>query len=428
MKNLMIKKRVGVRALPITLAVILALVLSLGSLTAVFADDPEVDATAALTKVFEMAEGTTTPEAEFTFDITTASENVPTDIPSVNDVVVEYDSAVLGTTHQGLKTVPLQSGNIFAGVNFPHAGIYIYDIAEEESGYTIDQDTETLTYSDASYKVKVYVEQKQSGTGTYIKAIESFKTTDDAGTSTDPQDPTGGKVDPTPGTPDPEPEDPLNGLSSMTFTNVYVKNTGGGGPPSGSNTVLSASKTVIDGGDEAKYFPFTVKVTKPATIDDTPTYKGYVMEGGSVVTSASNGAIVLAAGQPNNYINFVSGTDTTVKLKHGQSLVFTEIEVGATYVATESAQLNYNTSIELTADDVVSNLGEVLTTGAARGVTEGTDLAAFTNAYDEVTPTGVVIDNLPYLGLIALAIAALAVYLAAKRRRRIREAMATERS
>jgi hypothetical protein len=57
----------------------------------------------------------------------------------------------------------------------------------------------------------------------------------------------------------------------------------------------------------------------------------------------------------------------------------------------------------------------------ARILGEAANGAVFTNAYEDVSPTGIVMDNLPYLLLLLLAAAGLGGYVAARARRHARQ-------
>ncbi|MDR1068034.1 MAG: hypothetical protein LBL36_02165, partial [Clostridiales Family XIII bacterium] len=54
-------------------------------------------------------------------------------------------------------------------------------------------------------------------------------------------------------------------------------------------------------------------------------------------------------------------------------------------------------------------------------VREAASGAAFTNTYDITTPTGIILNNLPFVGLIVLAMAALGAFIAVKSRKRNRK-------
>lgn len=144
---------------------------------------------------------------------------------------------------------------------------------------------------------------------------------------------------------------------------------------------------------------------------------------------------------------FASGATTatnTFKLKHGQTLVFdgtngsTKLPVGTTYSYTETGVMHYipgavtvckpggeasdievttpdgdegkNYTVAYKAEDPSKNLAAIVGTGTGNN-------SALTNTYREVTPTGFLIDNMPYILLIGIPIVAAIVWLVIRRRR-----------
>jgi hypothetical protein len=209
--------------------------------------------------------------------------------------------------------------------------------------------------------------------------------------------------------------------------------TNGPTDPTAPNAPLKISKTVAGSfADTSHYFEFKVKATQHLLLTTASIYKAYVVtSGGGVVTSiTSNGAIAGtdSSDSAGPYFVFNSGTERTIKLKHDQQLVFVNTQVGTTYSAIETGVASYTPSVTITTSGSAvgptsAGKGANLSTGT-QYVGEATNSAAFTNTHDATTPTGVIINNLPYIGLIALAAGALALYLAAKLRCRTRYAMA----
>jgi hypothetical protein len=433
MKNQTMRKSVRGRLLPALLALALALALSLSGVTSVFADDPPV-VEAAITKVLRLHQGTTVPSATFKFDITPISVNgddynsTSANMPTRSAISITYPAFPPGvvTTTDAIHAVDIikkESVSIFAGVTFTHAGNYIYEVTENEaSSYQATPGREIITYSKAKYTLEVVVSEAPPNSGQFsIKSITARRELDDNGEEAQGRP----KVNPSP--------DPDGDLSEMDFTNTYVK-VNPGNPEVPENAPLYVSKTVEgDIGDKTKYFDFTVIVTQPYLLVTTEPviYKAYVVEDGEVVTSDSNGWSDSVGGTDNDnnkYFNFTSAiTAGTIKLKHGQKLVFVDTHVGTTYKATES-YADYIPSVTVYAKDSIR-----FTQGGGTGgyiwtehgyVVDDNNRAEFTNTKNSQPITGIVIDNLPYIGLIALAVGALALYLAAKRRRRRSYAMA----
>jgi hypothetical protein len=437
MKKQTMKKSVTGRLLPALLALALALALSLGSVASVFALGPngavigseQNPVEAGLTKILQVPEGTVAPASlNFRFVVTPVSfENstapaivnaMPTVVPiELSFTKQEVEQALPDSYH--IKTLVKEpTTSIFKTIQFNAAGVYVYEIAEARPTNTLIDPRETLTYSPARYRLNVYVKKKLSGEGYYVEAIGAVVITKDKDGQT-----VGAKVDPTPG------GDTINyTYSQMTFTNNYYKKNDGD-PKQPDRSTLRISKVVSGNGDSSKYFQFSVSVTKPLIVTAPAFYKAYVLEDDNVVTSDKNGTI---AGNDSYgaYITLPSsGAATTMYLKHGQRLVSADTHVGAYYYAIEMATPGYKPEVHLLVDGMnfkkTGSVNTALSTGENVLGETGINTATFVNTYEYATPTGVIINNLPYIVLMALAAGAFALYLAAKRRRR-RRVMAVE--
>jgi hypothetical protein len=165
-------------------------------------------------------------------------------------------------------------------------------------------------------------------------------------------------------------------------------------------------------------------------------YKAYVVEADesgaySVVTASENGAI---SGSDTNgsYLEFASGTPVTFSLKAGQYLVFIDTPVGTSYAIEEMGAAAYTPSATVVYNgaafgtEVKGAKGEALAlpTGFndpeidALYVGEAANSADFINDNDTTTPTGLDLNDLPFIGMIVLAMAALAAYVVVKTRKR----------
>jgi len=398
-------------------------------------------AEAKITKILKMPVGTNTPAFTFTFEFEAISvddedyDDVTPNMPSIADKTVTFAATDTGDTDGGTKTVWLESGNIVApaGLSFtwPHAGIYVYNVTEKQSVNVTPTAEETLIFSQAEYEVTVYVANKTGG-GLYVQYIEAKIVTKDAANSEADE---GDKVDPTPG----GGED--DEYSQMIFTNYYAKTNGKVNPETPDpvtmdDTVFRLGKTVAGpGANLSKYFPFEVKVTKPeVTVEDPQIYKAYVVEASSIVspigTEITASANVKTDSKGKQYIEFTSGaTALTVNLKHGQKLVFMDLHVGSTIEVNEPAAAGYHPKYSLTLNGVdktpagtAANPGAVQALAiAASYIGEGKNKVDYTNTRPDYTPTGIAVDNLPYVVLIGLALAALASFGAVKLRKRAKQ-------
>jgi hypothetical protein len=389
--------------------------------------DPAVATNAAgITKKLEVPFGTTIPtNLRYEFTIARVSEDglpptaamprlgVPLDA-NTGTASIAFDGTqrLVGTTGD-VTTYVKETPSLLAGVTWPHAGVYEYQIVETANTYSpsLVSPKEELVYSRAVYTILVYV-RDVSGVLT-VTHVGALKTTDDNGTVIPPANQV--KVDPTPGGTPGIPND----YSKMIFVNSYVKTNGGTDPQNPNHRTLSISKLVTGSfADKSKYFTFNITVTKPSLVPGTPAtiYNAYVIDTTTnlVVTSSANYSGLIGAG---GLIAFPSGVAQTVNLKHGQALVFTNTHVGASYTITEIGNAAYIPSARVTVAGVQ---GPVVS--AAKGanlvlptVTQGTlyvgetaaNRADFTNDSGDINPTGISVDNMPYVLLISSAMAGL---------------------
>ncbi|MDR7811823.1 DUF7601 domain-containing protein [Lacrimispora sp.] len=419
-------------------AMALAVVMCMGTVISAFAaGDPifgteDAPAAAAITKNLIMPVGTTTPDATFTFQFSPVSvddRTTPGDLdtmPTVGPTTIAFTASdigtdigtVPGTDIVGFKTILKQSGDVLSGVSFPHAGVYVYNIVENSSvtGYT-PGDNETYVFSPAQYALTVYV--KNGVNGLYVAAVASSITVNDSSNQT--SDP-GDKVDPTP-----QPGDPniTGNYSKIMFTNTYSKTAGGVDPTDPNNHVLTIGKAVSgDYADRTKYFAFQITATQPGVVQGSATYKAYVLDSGNnVVTSEDNTSNLQTDGNDYSYIEFTSGVTETVNLKHDQKLVFTDLHIGAKYVAVESA-VEYYTASALVVENgggpiqIFNSLENLALSTGTKLIGENANSAAFTNTYRTITPTGVIINNLPFVMILVLAAGAFAAFVVIKSRKK----------
>ena len=401
----------------------------------VLAPDEDNPVQVAITKILRLPIGTTTPNVTFNFTARKISfENSTSDealavMPTLNPANLTISFTAANTTEpdaNNIMSIPLETGDLFFEVDFPRAGVYIYEITENpRTNDLIDFNTpyETLTYSDAIYTLRVYVANTEDYTGTYVFAVGAIITRPDNGNQT-----VNFKVDPTPG------GDDINyNHSQMIFTNDYVKTNAPEDPDKPdpiTESTLNVSKTVTgDLGDRGLYFSFDMTLTIPILVEDIPLYyPAYVVEGTRVIggeellLNASASQIGTDDGGLN-FINISSRDITSFRLKHGQRLVFVNTPVGTRYTVTEAAAVGYVSSVEIRADltvvDTVANtLPNLPVLTGYRFVGEWINTAAFENNRTTIVPTGLNINDLPFVGMIAFPVIFLLGYVALKSRKR----------
>lgn len=147
---------------------------------------------------------------------------------------------------------------------------------------------------------------------------------------------------------------------------------------------LDVSKTVTGNlGDKNKYFEFTVTLTG---VEGKTYADSYAVTGGSA--------------DAKNPTTIAVGVPTKFNLKHGDTITIANLPYGVTYTVTETAAEGYTTE----------------KTGDQGTISAADQTAAFTNTKDGSIDTGVVLNNMPYILVLAVLAAGVAVFIIRKRR------------
>ena len=101
----------------------------------------------------------------------------------------------------------------------------------------------------------------------------------------------------------------------------------------------------------------------------------------------------------NEQVEFKAGEAKTFELHDGEKIVFTNIPAGTRYAVTETGTAYYTPSVEVVENgvktvDVKAVKGQSLSSaeaGATNLVGEGNNSADFTNTFDDVPITGVIL-------------------------------------
>ena len=276
---------------------------------------------------------------------------------------------------------------------WPDAGKYEYTVKETGATPAItDEKHQKMIMSHAEYTMDVYVSNGDNGLE--ISNIIVNKTKDDKGTAAT------GKVDIS--------NTDKNGFN---FTNTYVQEAGTGIDPTnpdpdyttyGSLDVSKIIKTdAADTADTNKEFEFTANFTFPTGTDET--------------TFGAKATI-------EDSTKTITGTSYTFKLKHSQNVKFTGLPVGTKISVTESATPNYKGSADVvinngTKETVTATKYDEALTVSDKSLGQKKNTVDVTNTYDYVPTTGIIMNTLPYVLMIALCGAALIAFVAFKRRR-----------
>ena len=303
------------------------------------------------------------------------------------------DVTIPNISFSGTKTGTTTSrAKVSFPTNWPDAGKYEYTVKETAAAPAItDGEHQKMIMSQAEYTMDVYVINGDNGLE--ISNIIVNKTKDDKGTAAT------GKVDIS--------NTDKNGFN---FTNTYVQEAGTGIDPTNPDPTyktdgsLNVTKAInANGGtvDADKDFDFTATFIFPKGTDAT-TLGGVKDADGHVISINENGTC-------------------TFKLKANKNMKFTGVPVGTKINVTESATPNYKGSAVSVFNGQSQPKVEAAKYNMALTVTntlgQKQNKVDVTNTYDYVPTTGIIMNTLPYVLMIALCGAALIAFVAFKRRR-----------
>ena len=307
---------------------------------------------------------------------------------------ISFGTTDLGTT---TKTAKIN----LVGTDFPEAGRYSYTVKENETADPSVTETayEKLIMSKAEYRMDVYVVEKTGGTLEIDKIIVNKTKGDKDGETT-------GKVDI-------GSDAKKNGFN---FVNTYVQEAGTGTPDPDKPVTpdpdykkygaLNVFKKVIQNvTDDQKSLPtekfdFTAKFEFPAGTDANTL--------GGVKDKDGNGVTLDATGQ------------CTFQLGNGENMKFTGLPVGTTITVTEAAKANYKGSTVVTLNGVetskaATKYNEAITASGKLG--QKKNIVDVTNKFNNVPTTGIIMNTLPYVLMVALCAVALFGFVAFKRKK-----------
>ena len=273
------------------------------------------------------------------------AEKVTDDAPEATIGDLVYVNTDEATSlENGLSSFNKEADIMFE--TFPHAGLYEYTIRE-----TAGTENE-ITYDTAVYNLDVYVVNNEDGS-LEVRSITAEK--------------------------DGEKQ------NELSFTNTYRKN----------SSLTISKKTEGEYADKTKAFDFTIKFEKAATeSDEVGAYTGMIGD---------------------ETVECEVGVETTFELHDGESLVFDPLPAGTRYVVSEiAAEDGYTPSIRVVENGVEKPETTVSEKEGISSAETGTTLVGenenkveFTNTYQDIALTGIVLNNWPFIILIILAIGAM---------------------
>lgn len=369
------------------LAVVAAGAMTMGMAMPTFAAEGGKVTEAYVSKTYNTEVGKA-EKFSFTATQVKAGTGIITTAANVTIPDISFTAEQTGTTKQRAK------------VNFPtftEAGEYEYTVTETQTAdpAVADGEHEKMIMSKAEYTMDVYVTENTEG-NLVIDNIIVKKMRDDKG-----DDAQGTKVTDIGDT-------DTNGFN---FTNTYVQEAGTGDKPStpGEDYTnygsLNVSKTIS--------VPEGVQADANKEFDFTATFKFPDGTDANALGGVKGNETDITLKQDGTY---------TFKLKTTEKMKFTGVPVGTKISVTESATPNYKGSaavvINGAAQDTVtaSKYDEAITV-SEKSLGQKKNTVDVTNTYNYVPTTGIIMNTLPYVLMIALCGVALIAFVGFKRRR-----------
>ena len=357
------------------LAVVAAGAMTMGMAMPTFAAPGDKTTEAWITKTYNTEVGKA-EKFSFTAEQVKTGTGIITTDAAVTMPKISFTDTETGTiSKRGQITFP----------TYPEAGKYEYTVTETQTvnPAVVNGDHEKMIMSQAEYTMDVYVTDGATGT-------EISNTAQD----------TTGKVDIS--------NTDKNGFN---FTNTYVQEAGTGTDP------------VNPGPDYTTYGSLDVsKIIKTDAADTADTNKEFEFTADFTFPNGTDGTTLGAKATIGDSTTSITGTSHTFKLKHGQDVKFTGLPVGTKISITESATPNYKGSAEVVINNETkqavaeTKYNEALTV-SDKTLGQNKNTVDVTNTYNYVPATGIIMNTLPYVLMIALCGAALMAFVAFKRRR-----------
>lgn len=350
--------------------------------------DVNQQANVTLTKILEVKEGTAPDEMKFNFTVTADGNSAALATASTEFKITDQENKVFNTTNgedgSGIYKRTFDIDVAALTKNKP-VGEYTFTITETmaKAYQSVTAERETLTMVVSKVNAKELKADSTAEFGYFV----ALKTAN-------------GKV-----------------LATEAFKNFYGDK--------GSIHDLTLSKTVHGAlGDLSK--PFTFKITfnkNHDIIDASGLYKGPQLPTNldDVTVSGKNGGDYLTIGE-----------EYTVTMKHGQSLTFTNLPAGVEYVVKEDGSEAGADGVTLTCTNDAGNTvkydvsvknanGENVGFDSNKATVSGSISADVTTAFHNTNAAepdmGVVLDNAPYIAMLAIvAIGGVALMLNKRRR------------
>ena len=345
-----------VRSLVI-LAAALMLALGMGAI-GVFAQDSYTpipgDQTIPVKKTLDLNGAVYGPTHTVTFTVT--------EVGTVNTDPVQHAGGTMPSATVNFSgTDTEKTANLdFSTVTFPKPGLYKFTLTESDNHPSIVPTAD----SESSYDLYLLVDNVVTTTGQSTLVPASYKIVKGSGSST--------------------PDTPTNKVDEALFENEYI------------SYELDVDKQVTGNqGDKTKEFTVTVQFSGATGTAISDKYKVKWVAG----TPKVNGETIVD-GDP---VDVAANSMVTLKLKDTDKVEFYGIPAGITYTVTETDANRYGYTTTYTGDTTFTFVD------ADKAVT-------VTNDKQGTLPTGIFINNWPYILAVLIALIAAAIFISRRRR------------
>lgn len=371
---------------------------------------------AAITVEYKMGNDVVTPanDVSFTFTKTAAPSGMSTnDMPTISVANVKFNAGedlIKDTTAKDIKVLRKQSDNFLTSFKTAMdsstkmtTGEYVYTV-KSTSSVTKAKTNDVFTASNAEYKLDIFVAQNTDGK-LYIKGLSIINTKNDAGTDTGNNTKVDGKPGSTTG-------GTASNFSGLKFVNEYVAKAG------------SVDPTDPDVPDPNKPASYAFKVTNNTESKGTQTGSfDYTM----TVTKPSG-----IAATDNTYVYYVNGkqetgtygAEVTFTLPDAKSMMIKSCYAGSRVTVEQKGVANWTATAETTFNGVKDSQKLSAAVGQNLKVADKTlgqkeNKVDYKNIYKDIAVTGIIVNNFPFIIMIAIAVVAFAGIVAMNSKKRM---------
>lgn len=387
------------------IAMLLAIVMVLSFATVAFADEPTASytqdgktytdvGTVTIKKIYKLTNvGTTSPKETFSFsaltctEVTNAADGVTKDnapIPTISDVTFEQGKATTGGA-EGTATITLPAlGSLTSDQDedgryaaYPSVGEYTYTFNEVNNGVA------GVTYYGETMKLVVTVVQDGDNGKLRVAGVHCEAAVAEGETKNEKTD---------------------------TFENTY------------SAGKLEVSKTVTGNlGDRDNYFDVDVTFTSTKPVNAAITVKGgskYNDEESYTIPAYDKDSIETTNVWKYDAETKIYTATTTIQVKHGDTVTFENIPYDVVYKVKEKdySREGYKTSYSFNTSNIVFPESGVISGDVPEfKVNAETHTYGITNNKETTVDTGITLDSVPYIVMLAVAACGMVVFMTKKR-------------